>query len=190
MFAWSLGGAVALAVYSGRPTLSEAATPLTLVPLEESKGSQAPEAESLQPGSRGSKSDSLAQPKPRTRVALKSIRWETSFEGAMKKAKAQGKPVMIDFYTDWCHWCKELDKHVYNDKVVVTESANWVSVKVNADKRPDVAKSYGVTGYPTIAFVLPTGKPITVLPGYAEAPEFAKTMQDAYANRFGESARA
>lgn len=174
MFAWCLAGAVALAVYSGRPNVP-AEAPLALVPADEAPSGKQPS--DLLPGQKPGNSPSKGMP------ALKAISWESSFEGAMKKARAQGKPVMIDFYTDWCHWCKVLDKDVYTDKGVITESSNWISVKVNAEKRTDIARAYNVTGFPTIAFIESDGKPIDTIPGFAPMPEFLNLMRTAYSKR-------
>ena len=42
------------------------------------------------------------------------INW-ISFEQAMALAKQDGKPVLVDVYTDWCGWCKRLDATTYQD---------------------------------------------------------------------------
>ena len=39
--------------------------------------------------------------------------WTTDWDKAMAAARAQKKPVVVDFYTDWCGWCKKLDKETY-----------------------------------------------------------------------------
>jgi thiol-disulfide isomerase/thioredoxin len=109
------------------------------------------------------------------------ITWENSFEEAMQRARIEKKPLMIDFYTDWCSWCKELDAKVYPDKTVVKEAQNWVSIRIDAEKRPDVASAYGVTGYPTIIFAANSGIPIDTVTGFAPAPEFLQEMQSARA---------
>ncbi|MBU4310721.1 thioredoxin family protein, partial [bacterium] len=47
------------------------------------------------------------------------IKWYENFDGGLAEAKRTGKPIMIDFYTDWCHWCDELDKKVYTNSDVI-----------------------------------------------------------------------
>ncbi|RYG31925.1 MAG: hypothetical protein EOO01_34830, partial [Chitinophagaceae bacterium] len=63
---------------------------------------------------------------------------------------------------------------------VIAQSQNWVMVKVDGDKRADVARAYGVSGFPTIVFAENTGKPIDIVPGFAPAPEFVTIMQGAF----------
>jgi thiol:disulfide interchange protein len=110
-----------------------------------------------------------------------SIQWETSFEAAMQKAKAEKRPVMVDFYTDWCSACKVLDSDVYTDQRVIAESANWIAVKVNAEQRTDVAQAYGVTGYPTLAFIQGDGRPLSIEVGAPNDPAMmVEWMQTAH----------
>jgi thiol:disulfide interchange protein len=124
--------------------------------------------------------ESAQQPQAAPPPVITSVKWESSFEDAMKRAKNEGKPIMIDFYTDWCTWCKEMDKTVYPNQQVINQSQNWVMVKINGEKRSDVAQAYGVRGFPTVVFAENTGKPIEVVPGFAKAEEFVSIMQGAY----------
>jgi thiol:disulfide interchange protein len=110
-------------------------------------------------------------------VKLSAIRWEPSFEAAQKKARASNKPIMVDFYTDWCGWCKELDANTYSAGEVIDESQHFVSVKVNAEKRTDLAQRYKVDGFPTILWVDSGGAELDRLSGYTESREFARFMR-------------
>lgn len=159
LFVWALTGAVAFAAYSTRETprsnlalVLEKEAPLPA----EAKGESAP-------------------------TKSVGIVWEANFESAMQRARVENKPIFIDFYTDWCGVCKTLDREVLPDKAVVAESRNWVSIKINAEKRPDVAGAYGVTAYPTLVFAAKSGKPLSILPGMAPAPEFVNIMKEARA---------
>lgn len=50
--------------------------------------------------------------------------------------KDQPKPVIIDIYTDWCHWCKVMDKNTYeNQKVADYISEHFYASKINAETR-------------------------------------------------------
>jgi len=104
------------------------------------------------------------------------VTWATSYADANAKAKAGGKLVMIDFYTDWCGWCKKLDKDTYtNARVAALTDKECVSVKVNAEKEGiALAKKYAVTGFPTILFLDPaTGAVAGRIGGYMPPAPFA-----------------
>lgn len=83
------------------------------------------------------------------------------FNEVLAKAKADCRPVMIDFFADWCAACKELDSHTYVSPEVRAESERFVTVKVDGTVDHDVLDAlyerFGVQGLPTVAFVNPMG---------------------------------
>lgn len=105
------------------------------------------------------------------------IAWETSFENAMTRAKKENKPIFINFSTDWCGVCKQMDENVYPMQNVVEASQKWVMVKIDGDKRADVARAYGVTGFPTLVFAHNSGKPLEMIPGYADPNELSQLLE-------------
>lgn len=120
------------------------------------------------------------------------INFETgSYSEVLSKAKSENKIVMIDFFTDWCKWCVELDKVVYTNKEVSefanTNQINW---KIDAEKGEgvDLAKKYNIKGYPTIVFVDPDGKEIDRIVGYLKPAEFLQLIKDfnAGVNTYGD----
>lgn len=108
---------------------------------------------------------------------VEEIVWVTNLDEGLKLAQESNKPVMVDFYADWCGWCKKLDKDVYTDRQVKVLAKNYISVKVDTDKNPADAGKYGVQGLPTILFLEADGNAINRVVGYQPAPEFAKTLQ-------------
>lgn len=121
-------------------------------------------------------------PVPHPRIAEKipdDIQWRTNFQAALDEGRASGKPVMVDFYTDWCGYCKKLDTDVYSDFGIISESANFVSVKVNAEKNSRLAEKYQVSGFPTIIWLDANGTPLETLSGYTDAPDFLQIMRRA-----------
>lgn len=101
--------------------------------------------------------------------------------GAVEKATAESKPVMIDFITDWCRWCDTLDKRTYSDEEVAAfVNARVVPIKIDAEKGEGIAiaKKYGVTGYPTILLMHPDGEEIDRLLGYKPPDEFLTDLSN------------
>jgi thioredoxin-related protein len=66
------------------------------------------------------------------------INWLTMDEVNVKM-KSDPKPVIIDLYTDWCYWCKVMDKKTYtNSKVTSYINQHFYAVKLNAETKDDV----------------------------------------------------
>lgn len=107
------------------------------------------------------------------------IEWFTSFEEAMDKAKEKNRPVMIDFYTDWCSWCKQLDRTTYADATVMKRAEEFVSIKIDADDQRPLAARYKVGAFPTILFINPEGIEIHRVVGFRPPEDFLKEMDTA-----------
>ena len=111
-----------------------------------------------------------------------SLKWEKSFEEAIKKAKAGAKPVLIDFWAEWCGWCHRLDQTTYVDPRVVKLGEAFVAVKVDTEgsaKQAAVAERYDVAQLPTILFVSPQGRVILRVNGFQGPGQFPATMEKA-----------
>lgn len=98
------------------------------------------------------------------------IAWLVNAEpGGLARARAEGKPVIIDFWGDWCAACVELDKTAWSDPGVREEAKRFVTIKIDnsADKLADpkvsdavdaVFAKYGILGQPTVLFIDPQGR--------------------------------
>ncbi|QRO00869.1 thioredoxin family protein [Archangium violaceum] len=85
-----------------------------------------------------------------------------SFEQVLARAKSEGRPVMIDFFAEWCAACKELDRETYPALEVIEESGRFINVKVDATQSDDaldaLMERFGVEGLPTVAFISSNGE--------------------------------
>jgi len=111
-----------------------------------------------------------------------TIKWEKNFDEALKKARKAGKPVIVDFWADWCAWCHRLDRNTYADPWVARKAQEFVAVKVNTEgsrKDVDVAVRYHVTSLPTVVFLSPEGRQLFRMNGYQGPGQFPRTLEGA-----------
>ncbi len=127
------------------------------------------------------------------------VKWLT-FEEAVEKSKTEKRKIFIDVYTDWCGWCKVMDKNTFSDeKIAKILNEKFYPVKFNAEQREDVEfrgntfkfVESGRNGYhqlaasllnnklsyPTVVFLDENFNMLQPLPGYQKPEEFHKIVQ-------------
>lgn len=104
------------------------------------------------------------------------IDWFTDHDTALSEARSLDKPVLIDFYADWCGWCKKMTADTYGNQRVADLAKKFVCLKINSDENAKLAKQYNVQGLPTTVFLKPDGTLLAVIPGYQPPEEFLSKM--------------
>ena len=123
------------------------------------------------------------------------IEW-LSWEEAIARNEQRPRKIMVDIYTDWCGWCKRMDKTVFTDPVVSKYIANnFYAVKLNAEQRENIVYSghtfrfkadagrrgshelaitllEGRMSYPSIVYLDEEENRITISPGFKPADKF------------------
>jgi len=113
-----------------------------------------------------------------------------SWNAGMAEAKATGRPVLVDVYTDWCGWCKRMDRDVYSRADVRDYLAKkFVMIKLDAESSDQatyedrsmtmgaIAQRFKVTGYPTTIFLRANGEHLVNVPGYVPAERFMLMLE-------------
>ncbi|NKI32939.1 DUF255 domain-containing protein [Muricauda sp. DJ-13] len=139
-------------------------------------------------------------------IAAQEINW-ISFEEAVTEAQKEGntKKIFVDVYTDWCGWCKKMDKDTFqNPEVAAYMQENFLMVKFNAEGKepiefdgrtfeyvPSGRRGYhqlalallkGRLSYPTVVFLDEEMKMLSPVPGYQKVDPFMQI-----ARYFGEN---
>jgi thioredoxin-related protein len=127
------------------------------------------------------------------------LKWYT-WEEAVELNKTAPKKIMVDVYTDWCGWCKKMDKSTFTDPAVAAYlSANFYPVKFNAEQKGEVkfgdhtfkfvdngggrgvhelaySLLNGQMGYPAFVYLNEKYERIMISPGYKEPADILKEL--------------
>jgi thioredoxin-related protein len=106
------------------------------------------------------------------------VAWRYEYDKARKEAAEKGRPLVIDFFTDNCFYCKKLDQTTFKDPTVHgVINARFIPLKVNADQDPYLAQQLRIQSYPTIVLASHDGQILRVIEGFKEAPAFLENLQ-------------
>jgi len=112
--------------------------------------------------------------------ARSELPWTRSLEEARGKAAAGGLLIIVDLFTDWCGWCREMDRNTWASPAVVAKSRSYVFLKLNAETDPDgmeLQKKFGVQSYPMVLLLDSSGAEFERLEGYLPAERFLERLK-------------
>jgi len=110
-------------------------------------------------------------------AASSEIKWH-SYEEGMALGKKLGKKVFIDFYADWCGFCRMMDRSTYQDaSVIAILNRDFIPVKVHSDKEQEIALRYDIRALPNIAFISEDGTRIGSVPGYIPSERLIEILE-------------
>ena len=126
-----------------------------------------------------------------TLKAQDQIQW-MKFEEAVAKNASEPKMIIVDVYTDWCGWCKKMDKETFTDpKVVDYINSNFYAVKMNAEDNvrtfdfmgkkyteAQMAAAMRVRSYPNFVVIESKLQNIAQLPGYRQPEQFMAGLDE------------
>lgn len=138
--------------------------------------------------------------KPAVAPVAPTLKWYT-WEEAAELNKTTPKKIFVDVYTDWCGWCKRMDKSTFADSTVSAYlAANFYPVKLNAEQKADIqfngqtfkfmdngngrgvhTLAYslleGQMGYPSFVFLNEKYERIMISPGYKEPKDIITELK-------------
>jgi len=95
------------------------------------------------------------------------FKWNTDLSATLQDAKKINKSVFVDFYADWCPYCRELDENTFSDPQIQQKLVqNYLLVKINVDQNPASSSQYKVYSLPTLLVLNPDGQEMRRIEGY------------------------
>lgn len=111
------------------------------------------------------------------------IRFNTSsWKEILVKAKKENKPIFLDISASWCGYCKRMKANVFTDaEVGEFYNKTFINVSVDGEKGDgiELAKKYGVKGYPTFVFLNPDGSLAMQASDYHKSEKFLELGKNA-----------
>ena len=116
--------------------------------------------------------------------------WYTDWDKGIEAAKKEKKPVIIDFYANWCHWCKVMEEKTFSaDEIKKRFSEDWIAIKINSDHKekqgtfegktmsyPQLVRYFKVSGFPSYLFIDKEGNPVTIVSSYIPKEQFGPML--------------
>ncbi|GIV34220.1 MAG: hypothetical protein KatS3mg031_1755 [Chitinophagales bacterium] len=97
-----------------------------------------------------------------------------SWEEALQKAAAEGKPVFLDIYASWCGTCKKLKRVTFaNEEAARFFNAHFINVELDGEKGEGkmLAERFGVRSYPSLFVISKDGSVVKYSAGYLSPSE-------------------
>jgi hypothetical protein len=86
------------------------------------------------------------------------VTWFDWSDEAFRKAQSEDKPIILAIGAAWCHGCRVMDEGTYADEGVARLlNTEYVPIRADSDRRPDLNERFNMGGWPTVAFLTPSG---------------------------------
>jgi thioredoxin-related protein len=114
--------------------------------------------------------------------AGQEIHWCRDYRTAWEEAHATGRPLLLDFGTESCFWCKKLDATTFRDPAIVeTVNDGFVALHVDANREPVLVRTLRIKSFPTLVLAGPDGAVLGRVIGYTDAARFKQRLQEVLA---------
>jgi thioredoxin-like negative regulator of GroEL len=119
---------------------------------------------------------------PAAPARCQEVEWRTDYPTALREAREKNRPLLIDFGTENCFWCKKLDAVVFHEPAVAgLLNERFIPLRIDADREPRLAADLHIESYPTVVLASADRQILDVQVGFLEAARFQEKLQRALA---------
>ncbi|MCL2623886.1 MAG: DUF255 domain-containing protein [Planctomycetaceae bacterium] len=112
-------------------------------------------------------------------VAQTGIRWEKNFDTAKKRASEENKPLLLHFYGDSCPPCLLMEREIFPNPLIASKvNTDFVAVKIDMQRSPQLSAQYGVHAMPTDVYLSPSGQKVFMRQGKPEVHQLLTEMSN------------
>lgn len=112
-------------------------------------------------------------------AAHADIAWTRNYSTGISQAKRANKPIVIDFYADWCPPCQEMERSSWPNRQVQALSSRFVMIKLNVDVAQREAAAYAIESIPTTVFLNSRGQYLGKVVGGQGPDQLAVALRQA-----------
>ncbi|QJX00714.1 thioredoxin family protein [Frigoriglobus tundricola] len=113
-------------------------------------------------------------------AAAQEVRWRHDYSAARREAAETGRPLLLDFGTEACVWCRKLDATTFRDpNVAKLLNDRFIPVKIDANQEPKLTAALSIDSFPTLVLASANGKVIGRHVGYADAAQLTTLLNKA-----------
>jgi len=114
------------------------------------------------------------------RAPAQEVHWRYDYAAARREANETGKPLLLDFGTEACFWCRKLEATTFRDPRIVKQvNDGFIPVKIDGNRHPRLVEALEIDGFPTLIVATPAGKVVARHTGYADVAQVAALLAKA-----------
>lgn len=113
-------------------------------------------------------------------ASAQEVQWRTNYNLARKEAQATNRPLLLDFGTQQCYWCRSLDATTFRDaRVAQLLNEKFVPLKIDAASDARLTEALQIRSFPTMVIAAPDGRILEAIEGFREAAALNNLLQRA-----------
>jgi tetratricopeptide (TPR) repeat protein len=117
---------------------------------------------------------------PSSFILAQEVEWRTDYNKARQEASDKGRPLILDFGTENCFYCRKLDATTFREPAIVTLlNKSFVPLRIDANREAGLAEALRVERFPTLVIAAPNGKILAVQEGYVDGLRCNELLQRA-----------